>query len=68
MTMGTSSWSEHSYLPFWMFVFSSCLKIFFVSEKNYLVWIRWFTSGAQRFSKAARVAFSAEMFWKIKTV
>ena len=41
MTMGTSSWSEHSYLPFWMFVFSSCLKNIFISEKHYLVWIRW---------------------------
>jgi hypothetical protein len=34
MTMGTSSWSEHSYLPFWIFVFSSCLKNFFISEKK----------------------------------
>jgi hypothetical protein len=27
--------------------FSSCLKFFLICEKNYLVWIRWFTSGAQ---------------------
>jgi hypothetical protein len=62
MTMGTSSWSEHSYLPFWMFVFSSCLEFFFISEK-----IIWFRLGGlllvrKGFSKAARVAFSADMF------
>jgi hypothetical protein len=68
MTMGTSSWSEHSYLLFWLFVFSCCLKISLIREKYYLVWIRWFTSGVQGFSKAARVAFSADMFLKIKTV
>jgi hypothetical protein len=66
MAMGTSSWSEHSYLPFWMFVFLSCLKKFFISEKNYLVWIRWLVR--KGFSQAARVAFSADMFLKIKTV
>jgi hypothetical protein len=68
MTMGTSSWSEHSYLPFWMFVFSSCLKKIFSSEKNY-----WFGLGGlllvrKGFSKAARVAFSADTLLKIKTV
>jgi hypothetical protein len=69
MTMGTSSWSEHSYLPFWMFVFSSCLK------KNFHQWkkIIWFGLGGlllvrKGFSKAARVAFSADMFLKIKIV
>jgi hypothetical protein len=66
--MRTSSWSEHSYLPFWMFVFSSCLKILFISEK-----IIWFGLGGlllvrKGFSKAARIAFSADMFLKIKTV
>jgi hypothetical protein len=68
MTMGTSSWSEHSYLPFWMFVFSACLKNFNISEKSI-----WFGLGGlllvrKGLSKAARVAFSADMFQKIKTV
>ena len=49
MTMGTSSWSEHSYLSFWLFVFPSWLKFFLIREENYLIWIRWFSSGAQRF-------------------
>jgi hypothetical protein len=48
--------------------FHPVYKKIFISEKNYLVWIRWFTSGAQRFSKAARVAFSADMYLIIKTV
>jgi len=51
-----------------MFVFSPCLQIFFISEK-----IVWFGLGGlllvrKGFSKAARVAFSADMFLKIKTV
>jgi hypothetical protein len=57
-----------SYLPFWMFVFSSCLQIFLISEK-----IIWFGLGGlllvlKGFCKAARVAFSADMFLKKKTV
>ncbi len=32
-----------------LFVFPSCLKFFSSEKKNYLVWIRWFFSGAQRF-------------------
>jgi hypothetical protein len=68
MTMGTSSWSEHSYLPFWLFVFSSRLKFFLIREKNI-----WFGSGGfllvrKGFSNAGRVAYSANMFLKIKTV
>jgi hypothetical protein len=63
MTMGTSSWSEHSYPPFWLFVFSSCIK-FFSSEKK----IIWFEAGGfllvrKGFSKAARVAYSANKFF-----
>jgi hypothetical protein len=66
MTMGTSSGSEHSHLPFWIFVFSSCLK-FFSSMKK----IIWFGLGGlllvrKGFSKAARVAFSSDMLLKIK--
>jgi hypothetical protein len=49
MTMGTSSWSEHIYLSFCLFVLPSWLKFFLIKEENYLVWIRWFSSGAQRF-------------------
>jgi hypothetical protein len=36
MPMGTSSWSEHSYLSFWLLVFPSCLK-FFSSEKKIIL-------------------------------
>ncbi len=62
MTMGTSSWSKRSYLPFWMFVLSSCLNFFSLLKK-----IIWFGLGGlllvrKGFSKAARVAFSADMF------
>jgi hypothetical protein len=70
MSIGISSWSDQNTA----ICHSGCLsfhpvkKIFSSVTKNYLVWIRWFTSGAQRFSKAARVAFSADMFLKIKTV
>jgi hypothetical protein len=28
---------------------SILLKIFLIREENYFVWIRWFSSGAQRF-------------------
>ncbi len=42
------------------------VKIFLIRKSNYLVWIRWFSSGVQRFSIAARVAYSADMFLKIK--
>jgi hypothetical protein len=68
MTMGTSSGSEHIYLSFWLFVFPSLLKFFLIREENYLVWIRWVSSGAQKFKHAGRVAYSADMFLKIKTV
>jgi len=26
-----------------------CLKILLIREENYFVWIRWFSSGAQRY-------------------
>ncbi len=65
MTMGTSSWSEHSYLPFWQFVFPSWLK-FFSSEKK----IIWFGFGGlllvrKGVSKAAKFAYSAGIFLEI---
>jgi hypothetical protein len=67
MTMGTSSWSEHSYLTFWLSFHP--LKKFFSSENK----IIWFGLGGlllvrKGFSKAGRVAFSADMFLKMKTV
>ena len=49
MMMGTTSWSEHVYLSFWLIFFPSWLKFFLIKEENYLVWIRWISSGAQRF-------------------
>jgi hypothetical protein len=51
-----------------IFVFPSWLKFFLIREENYLVWIRWFSSGAQGLSIAGRVAYSADMFLKIKKV
>jgi hypothetical protein len=66
--MGTSSWSEHSYLPFWMFVFSSCLKKFSSVKKIILFGLGGSLLVRKGFSKAARVALSANMFLKIKTV
>jgi len=38
MKMGTSSWSEHTYLPFWLFVFPSWLK--FLSSEKKIIWFR----------------------------
>ncbi len=68
MTMGTSSWSEHIYLSFCLFFFPSWLKFFLIREENYLVCIRWFSSGAQIFQHSCkRVAYFADMFLKIKT-
>jgi hypothetical protein len=49
-------------------VFPSCLKFFSSRGENYFVWIRWFSSGAQSFSIAARATYSADMFLKLKTV
>jgi hypothetical protein len=68
MTMGTSSWSEHIYLSFCLFVFPSWLKFFLIEKK-----IIWFVLGCfllvhKCFSIAARVAYFADMFLKIKTV
>jgi hypothetical protein len=62
MTIGTSSWSEHSYLPFWLFVFPSRLK-FFLAEKK-IIWfgLVGFLLVRKGFSKAARFAYSADMF------
>jgi hypothetical protein len=68
MTMGTSSWPEHIYLSFWLFVFSSSLKIFFIREKMFWFGLGDFLLVRKGFSKAARVAYSADMFLKIKTV
>jgi hypothetical protein len=47
-------------------VLPSWLKFFLIREEDYLVWIRWFSSGAQRFSIAGRVSYSADMFLKKK--
>jgi hypothetical protein len=58
MSMGTSSWSEHSYLPFWI---SSVKKIIWFGLGGLLL-------ACKGLSKAARVAFSADIFLKIKTV
>ncbi len=68
MTMGTSSWSEHIYLSFCMFVLLSWLKFFLIREENYLVWIRCFHLVRKGFSIAGRVAYSANKVLKIKTV
>ncbi len=66
--MGTSSWSEHSHLPFWLFMFSSWWNFFLIREKNYLIWfgLGGFLLVCKGYSKAASVAYSANMFWKYK--
>jgi hypothetical protein len=68
MTMGTSSWSEHSYLSFCLLVFSSCLKFFSSEEKIILFRLGGFLLVRKGFSIAARVTYSAYMFLKLKTV
>jgi hypothetical protein len=51
-------------------ILAVCLSILVkvIREENYLVWIRWVSSGAQKFKHAGRVGYSADMFLKIKTV
>jgi hypothetical protein len=66
MTMGTSSWSEHSYLPFRLFVFPSWLKFFSSEKKIILFELGDLLLVHKGFSKAAIVAYSANMFLKIK--
>ncbi len=46
--MRTSSWSEHSYLPFWLYVFPSRLNIF--SSKTKIIWF-----GSGRFLLARKI-------------
>jgi hypothetical protein len=67
MTMGTSSWSEHSYLPFWLFDFPSWL-IFLIRDESIWFGLVGFLLVRKGFSKVARFAYSANMFLKIKTV
>jgi hypothetical protein len=51
-------------------ILSVCLtilvKFFLIREENLLIWIRWFSSGAQKFSIAGRVAYSANILLNIK--
>jgi hypothetical protein len=66
--METSSWPEHIYLSFWLFVFSSWSKFFLIRENFFGFGQVGFLLVRIGFSKAARVAYSAIMFLKIKTV
>ncbi len=68
MAMGTSSLSEHIYLSFCLFVLPSWLKFFLIKDENYLVWIRWFSSGAQRFQHSWQSCILCQHVLKIKTV
>ncbi len=67
-TMGTSSWSEQIYLSLCLFVLPSWLKLFVIREEIYLVWIRWLLLVCKGFSIAGRVAHSANILLKIKTL
>jgi hypothetical protein len=66
--MGISSWSEQSYLSFCLFVLPSWLIFFLIREENYLFGLGGFLLVRKGFSIAGRVAYSANMFLKIKTV
>ena len=68
MTMGTSSWSKHIYLSFCLFVLPSWLKFFLIREENYLVWIRWFSSGAQRFQHSWKSCILCKNIFENKNI
>ncbi len=59
-TIATSLGSEQWYLLFWLFVFWSWLKKFIITLENDVVWIGWFSSGAQSFWHSCTSSF---LYW-----